>query len=115
MASNKRIPLKAVEETVGGNDQAPQTVRLVYADIMLEALRTGGVQGLTVGEMGRRLKVIDKLERAGKEETDELIVTPEEQRTLVDVLEDFRFRVVLRSAVDMFNDIEYAPDVEEKA
>jgi len=57
-----------VKEQIANKDGPVQTVNLDYGAVMVDALRNGGVQGLTVGEMSKRIKVLDKLEAAIKDD-----------------------------------------------
>ena len=85
---------------------------LDWAEIMLGAMRDGGLEGVTIEDMRRRIAVIDKIEKAAKTEAGHLLLEAEERAALLAVLKKRRFAGVFRGIIELLDAVENAPDVE---
>lgn len=105
----KKIALKVVNEQVPGR---PEPISLDWAEIMLSSMRDGGLEGVTIDDMRRRIAVIDKIEKAAKTEAAYLLLESEERAALLAVLKKRRFGGVFRAVIELLDAVENAPDVE---
>ena len=105
----KRIVLKEIQEQIPGREG---TTTVVWSEIMLVGIRDGGLEGVTIDDMRKRIGLMDKIERAVKAGADHVLLETEEQKTLVAVMRARRFGGVFRAAIEMMDAIENAPDVE---
>jgi hypothetical protein len=104
----KKVPLRVINEKL---EDGKEFV-FDYGEVILKALNAGGLQGVTVEAMRNRIKVIDKVEQARKEEQDYILLEEVEHTTLLEQVKVFPFARVFRSAVQLLDEIEHAADVE---
>jgi hypothetical protein len=106
----RKIRLLTVKETIPDKGE----VTLDYGQVICDALRAGGIQGLTIGEMKDRLDALDTIEAAQKAEADVVLLSEKDYSVVQSTVEQYRaFRFVLRSAIEMKEHIDHAPEVEE--
>ena len=105
----KRIALKTIKEKLPDGTEH----EFSYLATITDAVRSGGLQGLTIGEMADRQTLVGKLTTAKQDEADHLDLTIDEYSVVKDQVSGFRFRVYLQAAVDLLTDIKYAPDIPE--
>jgi hypothetical protein len=106
----RKIRLMVVKEKVPDIGE----ITLDYGEVMVDSLRAGGIQGLTVGEMKDRLDALDVIEPAREAEAEVVLLSEKEHATVKTAVSQYRFRWVLRSAVEFQEHIEHAPEVEEE-
>lgn len=80
-----------------------------YAQNIETALRSGGIEGMTIGEMKDRMDVLDILELARKKEENHILLTEDQLRVVTAAVSKLRFRVATRSAIEFLEHIEHAP------
>jgi hypothetical protein len=105
--SVKKIPLRTIKENVDGKEFA-----LDYAEVMISSLRAGGAQGITVEEMRRRIKALDRVEEAKKEERDHVLLEEAEHTVVLEMVKQFRFGGLFRGAIQMIDELEHAADIQ---
>ena len=105
----RQVPLRKIKENMDG---VAGGLDFDYAQTMLVILRAGGVQGITIDEMSRRMSTIDKLMAAVKEDSGCILLEDTEHSTLLAIIKRHPFRRVVRSAVQMQNEVEHAVTVE---
>ena len=111
----KRIPLRVITERMDSG----QEITFDYLDIMLQAIRAGGTQGISIGEMKDRLGALNALEAArriredGREPT-HIELELSAHTALLRALKVFRFRMILRAAISMIEEVEFAVDAPEE-
>jgi hypothetical protein len=98
-----------VKETVPGTGE----ITFDYGEVMVDALRSGGIQGLTIGEMKDRLDALNVIEPARKEKEEFVVLSPKQHTATKLAVSQFRFRFVLNAAVEFQEHLEHAPEVEE--
>lgn len=106
----RKIRLLTVKETTPDAGE----ISFSYAETMISALRAGGFQGITIGEMKDRLDTLDIIEAAQKEGTEAVLLTPKQHGALKAAVSQLRFSRLLRSAVEMMDHVEHAPEVDEE-
>lgn len=108
----KQIPLETKhEELVEGQPE----LEFSYADVLLDILRYGGSNGVTIEEMEKRLRIIDAIRHAKEQHFPNALLEDEDHRLLCSLVNQFRFRIVTLAAVEMRNAILNAETVEVKA
>jgi hypothetical protein len=107
----RKIHLMTVKEKVPGRGE----IDLDYGKVMIDALRDGGIQGLTIGEMKDRLDALNVIEAAQKTKAEVVLLGEKHHAATLMAVSQFRFRVALYSAVEMKEHIEHAPEVEDDA
>jgi hypothetical protein len=105
----KRIVFRTVSERIVGEGKP---VEINWANVMLAAMRTGGIDGVTIDGMRQRMAVIDRLEAAIEQGRDCVLLETAHQKVLVGVLKAHRFNKVSRAVVEMLDAVENARDVE---
>lgn len=108
----RRIRLMTVKEEIPGVEE-PFTFD--YGETLREALRSGGLQGLTIGEMKDRLDALNVIEPAIKEDADFVLLSAKQHSAAKAAVSQMRFRFVLNSAVEFQEHVEHAPEVEDGA
>jgi hypothetical protein len=103
----KKVVFRTINEKVGERKQ-----EIVFSSVMLDSLNAGGMQGITIPEMRKRIKVIDQIEAAVKAEGDCVLLEEELHATLLQCLKSYKFSRVFRGTIELMDAVEFAPDVE---
>lgn len=74
----RKIGLLTVKETTPDAGE----IEFSYAETLISALRAGGFQGITIGEMKDRLDALDIIEAAQKEGAKAVLLTPKQHGAL---------------------------------
>lgn len=109
----KKIPLRTITEQQW-QDGETKDIQFSYSNIMLQALRSGGVQGVGIEQIRQRMGAIAAIEKAARADASHVLLEEEQHKTLVEQIRAFRFNMVVAAALDFYDEIENAATVEVK-